>query len=118
MKETEVAAEKKKSEQRFRRTEAAVLAHGVVNPVAGARIPQDSAGVAQQKSLDGGGGTQPRRAVNLELARRAGTLQGKNKRCEREPGQNINAGERKDDDLENGRQDDQQPGAEVNLPHG
>ena len=41
--EAEVTAEKKKRQQRFRRTQAAVLAHRVVDPVTGARVPQDSA---------------------------------------------------------------------------
>ena len=116
--ETEIAAEKKKSEQSLRRTEAAVLAHRVVDPVTRARVPQDSAHVTQKESLPGRGRAQPQRAGNLEFPRRTRTQQGKDQRRQRNPRENINAGQRKDDDLKNSREGHQQPGAGVDLPHG
>ncbi len=101
--EAEIAAEKEKSEQGFRRTEAAVLAHGVVDPIARACVPQDSASIAEQESLSRRGWTESDGAGDLEFARGPGTQQSEDKRCKRKPGENINAGQRKDDDLQNRR---------------
>ncbi len=56
--EAQIAAEEKERQQRLRRTQAAVLAHGVEDPVTRSRVPQDSAHVAQQKTLPGRGRLQ------------------------------------------------------------
>src|SRR4029077_784064 len=116
--EPEITAEKKESEQSLGATEAAVLAHGVVDPVTGAGVPEDAARVAHNKSLPGRGGTQPDGTSNLEFARWTRAQQSHKQWGECEPGQNIHAGKRKDDDLQNRRKHDQEPGAEVDLAHG
>jgi hypothetical protein len=43
--------------------------------------------------------------------------EGHNQRCERDPGEDIDSGERKNEHLQERRQKYQQPGAEMNLPH-
>ena len=68
----QIKAEENQHEQSNRPAQPSVPVHRVSDPVARARVPQDSGDVGQQKSLSWGGGQQLDRGVKLQSGRLAG----------------------------------------------
>ena len=70
--EAEVESEKDPDEDGDGNGEAAILMHDVIDPVAGAEIPEDAADVAEQEALGGGGGVEFPAGVELDAEWGAG----------------------------------------------
>ncbi len=113
----EIKTKEKKCQQGQRHAQAAMLVHGVVNPVTRPRIPEHSGNIRQQKSLPGSRSLKIDRAIDLQHSRGPRTQERHNQRSKSHPGKNIDTGERKNQNLQKGREQNQQPGAEMNLPH-
>src|SRR4029077_21038406 len=103
----EIQTEEKESQQRSRRIEPAILTHGVINPVASAGVPENPAKVCQQECLPGSCCLESDRFLNFEVACRTRPQQSYNQRCECDPGEEIESGQRKDQHLQYRRQNNQ-----------
>ena len=77
--------------------------HGVVNPVATAEIPDDSAGIGEQETLPRGRGREPLPVFNHGEQRVlvAALENGVDEWREGDPAQEIQCGLREDQDLQN-----------------
>ncbi len=98
--EPEIKTEEEQSQQGQRLVQAAVLVHRVVNPVARARIPQDSRSVCQQKRLAGLRSLKIDGAVDLQDSGWPRAQQGDDQRSECYPRENVQPGKRKDEHLQ------------------
>ena len=95
----------------------AVLAHGVVDPVAGSGIPENAADVGQKKSLGRAGRQQLDSGLKLQGIWFPGPQKRDQQGSDRRPAQKIQIGQGKNQNLQAGRQQDQQPRALVHPPH-
>src|SRR5207302_1329602 len=96
----EIKTEEKQSQRGQRLVQAAVLVHRVVNPVARARIPQDSRSVCQQKRLARLRSLKIYGAVDLQDSGWPRAQQGDDQRSECYPRENVQPGKRKDEHLQ------------------
>ena len=115
--EGQIKAEKKEQPQRGQRAYPAVLAHGVVDPVAGAGIPENSADVGQKKSLGRPGRQQFDSGLKLQGIWFPGPQKRDEQGSNRYPAQEIQIGQGENQNLQAGRQQDQQPRVLVHPPH-
>ena len=100
--EGQVKAEKKEQSQRGQRAYPAVLAHGVVDPVAGAGIPENSADVGQKESLGRPGRQQFDSGLKLQGIWFPGPQKRDEQGSNRCPAQEVQIGQGKNQNLQAG----------------
>src|SRR5438105_12761624 len=118
MVQTEIKTEQNQNSDCCQSAYTAVFPHGVVDPVAGRGVPEDPTDVPQQKCLPRPGGQQFHAGAQLQGFRQARTQQGNQQRRDRNPAQEVDVGQGKDEELQQRREQNQQPCTHMNLPHG
>lgn len=91
--------------------------HGVVDPIAGAEIPEDAADVSEEETLQRRGGVEFLGGVDLKGEWRAGAKQSDQERGDGNPAKEIKARQRENEDLKDGGKDHKLPGRFMNAEH-
>jgi hypothetical protein len=113
----EIEAEKNQQPAGGECTHAAVLSHGVVDPVTSPGVPQDAAAIGQKKSLTRLCGKQFDSRQQLQCVWLPGPQERNQQWRDGHPSQKIQIGQGKDDNLQGGRKQHQQPRALVYPQH-
>jgi hypothetical protein len=91
--------------------------HDAVNPIAGAGVPQNSRSVSEQKPLQRLGWKELYSGSQLERVWLPSSQESDQQRCDRYPAEHVEIGKREDENLQNGGEQDEEPGTLVNVGH-